>query len=60
VFRVITGFGIGGEYAAVKSAIDELIAASYRGRSDLIVNARFWIGAAAGSDASLCSRLQFS
>jgi MFS family permease len=53
VFRAITGFGIGGEYAAINSAIDELIPASYRGRTDLIVNGSFWIGAAAGSGASL-------
>jgi MFS family permease len=52
-FRAITGFGIGGEYAAINSAIDELIPASYRGRTDLIVNGSFWIGAAAGSGASL-------
>jgi len=53
VFRAITGFGIGGEYAAINSAIDELIPASYRGRTDLMVNGSFWIGAAAGSGASL-------
>lgn len=49
VFRLITGLGIGGEYAAVNSAIDELIPAKYRGRVDLIVNGSFWLGAAAGS-----------
>jgi MFS family permease len=52
-FRAITGFGIGGEYAAINSAIDELIPARLRGRIDLIVNGSFWIGAAAGSGASL-------
>jgi MFS family permease len=52
-FRAITGFGIGGEYAAINSAIDELIPARYRGRIDLIVNGSFWLGAAAGSGASL-------
>src|SRR6516225_11419648 len=52
-FRAITGFGICGEYAAINSAIDELIPATYRGRTDLIVNGSFWIGAAAGSGASL-------
>ena len=49
VFRAITGAGIGGEYAAVNSAIDELIPARIRGRVDLIVNGSFWLGAAAGS-----------
>ncbi len=53
VFRTITGFGIGGEYAAINSAIDELIPARYRGRVDLIVNGSFWLGAAVGSGASL-------
>jgi MFS family permease len=53
IFRAITGFGIGGEYAAINSAIDELIPARFRGRIDLIVNGSFWLGAAAGSGASL-------
>jgi MFS family permease len=48
-FRMLTGMGIGGEYAAVNSAIDELIPAKYRGRIDLIVNGSFWAGAAAGA-----------
>src|SRR6202790_1702978 len=48
-FRMLTGMGIGGEYAAVNSAIDELIPAKYRGRIDLIVNGSFWGGAAAGA-----------
>lgn len=52
-FRLLTGFGIGGEYAAVNSAIDELIPAKYRGRVDLIVNGSFWIGAACGALGSL-------
>jgi MFS family permease len=52
-FRAITGLGIGGEYAAINSAIDELIPARYRGRIDLIVNGSFWLGAAVGSGASL-------
>ena len=52
LFRMITGFGIGGEYAAINSAIDELIPAKYRGRIDLIVNGSFWLGAAAGAAAS--------
>src|SRR6195256_1473091 len=49
IFRMITGLGIGGEDAAVNSAIDELIPAKYRGRVDLIVNGSFWLGAAAGA-----------
>src|ERR1700746_1768305 len=52
-FRALTGLGIGGEYAAINSAIDELIPARLRGRIDLIVNGSFWLGAAAGSGASL-------
>jgi MFS family permease len=52
-FRAITGLGIGGEYAAINSAIDELIPARFRGRIDLIVNGSFWVGAVAGSGASL-------
>jgi MFS family permease len=53
LFRAVTGFGIGGEYAAINSAIDELIPARFRGRIDLIVNGSFWLGAVAGSGASL-------
>jgi len=53
IFRVITGIGIGGEYSAVNSAIDELIPARYRGRIDLIVNGSFWLGALAGAGASV-------
>ena len=49
LFRLITGAGIGGEYSAVNSAIDELIPARLRGRVDLIINGSFWLGAAAGS-----------
>ncbi len=51
-FRLLTGLGIGGEYAAVNSAIDELIPAKYRGRVDLIVNGSFWLGAACGALAA--------
>ena len=47
--RLLTGAGIGGEYAAINSAIQELIPARYRGRTDLIVNGSFWIGAALGA-----------
>jgi MFS family permease len=53
LFRVVTGLGIGGEYAAINSTIDELIPARYRGRVDLIVNGSFWLGAAAGAAASV-------
>jgi MFS family permease len=52
-FRIITGLGIGGEYAAINSAIDELIPARLRGRIDLIVNGSYWGGAAVGAAASL-------
>jgi MFS family permease len=52
-FNVITGFGIGGEYAAINSAIDELIPARLRGRIDLIVNGSYWAGAAIGAGGSL-------
>ena len=47
--RFLTGFGIGGEYAAINSAIDELIPARVRGRVDLAINGTFWIGAALGA-----------
>ncbi|MFF0520452.1 MFS transporter [Actinomadura nitritigenes] len=47
--RFITGFGIGGEYAAINSAIDELIPSKHRGRIDIVINGTFWIGAAAGA-----------
>src|SRR5262245_52821119 len=47
--RFVTGLGIGGEYAAINSAIDELIPARYRGRVDIAINGSFWVGAAAGS-----------
>ena len=49
LFRFLTGFGIGGEYAAINSAIDELIPSKYRGRVDLIINGSFWLGAIGGS-----------
>jgi len=47
--RFLTGAGIGGEYAAINSAIDELIPARVRGRVDLIINGSYWAGSAAGS-----------
>lgn len=49
VFRLITGAGIGGEYGAINSAIDELTPARLRGRVALIVNGGFWLGAAAAA-----------
>src|SRR5437660_7955785 len=49
LFRALTGAGIGGEYAAINSAIQELIPARYRGRTDLAINGSFWIGAAMGA-----------
>ncbi|MFE2966143.1 MFS transporter [Streptomyces sp. NPDC059340] len=52
-FRFLTGFGIGGEYAAINSAIDELIPSQYRGRVDLIINGSFWLGAIGGSLLSI-------
>ncbi|MET8447048.1 MFS transporter [Streptomyces sp. NPDC005209] len=51
--RFLTGFGIGGEYAAINSAIDELMPAHYRGRVDLIINGSFWLGAVGGSLLSI-------
>ncbi|MGW0423947.1 MFS transporter [Streptomyces sp. NPDC003015] len=53
LFRFLTGFGIGGEYAAINSAIDELIPAKYRGRVDLMINGSFWLGAVGGSLLSI-------
>ena len=47
--RFLTGTGIGGEYAAINSAIDELIPAKYRGRVDVAINGSFWVGAVMGS-----------
>jgi MFS family permease len=51
--RFLTGAGIGGEYAAINSAIDELIPARVRGRVDLIINGSYWAGAMAGSAAAV-------
>jgi MFS family permease len=53
LFRALTGAGIGGEYSAINSAIDELIPARVRGRVDLIINGSFWIGAAVGAAATI-------
>ncbi len=52
-FRFLTGAGIGGEYAAINSAIQELIPARYRGRTDLAINGSFWVGAALGAVVSV-------
>jgi MFS family permease len=49
LFRFFTGFGIGGEYAAINSAIDELIPARVRGWVDLAINGSYWLGAAFGA-----------
>ena len=49
LFRFCTGAGIGGEYAAINSAIQELIPARVRGWSDLAINGSFWVGAALGA-----------
>ncbi|HZC51946.1 MAG TPA: MFS transporter, partial [Mycobacterium sp.] len=51
--RFFTGSGIGGEYAAINSAIDELIPARVRGRVDLIINGTYWMGSAAGAAGAL-------
>ncbi|HWI10030.1 MAG TPA: MFS transporter, partial [Burkholderiaceae bacterium] len=53
LWRMLTGAGIGGEYSAINSAIQELIPARYRGRTDLIVNGSFWIGAALGAGGAV-------
>jgi MFS family permease len=49
LFRFMTGFGIGGEYAAINSAIDELIPSRHRGVIDIVINGTYWAGAAAGA-----------
>jgi MFS family permease len=51
--RFFTGLGIGGEYAAINSAVDELIPSKVRGTVDLVVNGTFWVGASIGSIATL-------
>jgi len=53
IFRAFTGMGIGGEYAAINSAIDELIPARVRGQVDLMINSTYWIGAALGAGATI-------
>ena len=53
IFRFITGAGIGGEYAAINSTIQELVPARVRGWTDLVINGSFWIGAAMGAVAAI-------
>src|SRR6476619_2451443 len=53
LFRFLTGAGIGGEYTAINSTIQELVPARYRGWTDLVINGSFWIGAAMGATASI-------
>jgi MFS family permease len=53
IFRFFTGVGIGGEYAAINSAVDELIPGKLRGTVDLIVNGTFWLGATGGAIAAM-------
>src|SRR5215510_14917036 len=53
VFRFVTGAGIGGEYAAINSTIQELIPARVRGWTDLVINGSFWVGAAVGAAGSI-------
>lgn len=52
-FRFLTGAGIGGEYTAINSTIQELVPARYRGWTDLIINGSFWIGAAIGAVSAI-------
>jgi MFS family permease len=53
MFRFVTGAGIGGEYTAINSAIQELIPARLRGWTDLVINGSFWLGAAMGAAGSI-------
>jgi len=53
LFRSLTGAGIGGEYAAINSAVDELVPARVRGQVNLAINSTFWIGAILGSLGSV-------
>src|SRR6476620_4559427 len=53
LFRFLTGAGIGGEYAAINSTIQELVPARVRGWTDLVINGSFWIGAALGALAAI-------
>jgi MFS family permease len=53
LFRFFTGAGIGGEYTAINSTIQEVVPARYRGWTDLVINGSFWVGAALGAAASI-------
>lgn len=53
LFRLLTGAGIGGEYTAINSTIQELVPARYRGWTDLVINGSFWIGAAIGAVSAI-------
>jgi MFS family permease len=53
LFRFLTGAGIGGEYTAINSTIQELVPARYRGWTDLVINGSFWIGAAVGATSAI-------
>jgi MFS family permease len=53
LFRFLTGAGIGGEYSAINSTIQELVPARYRGWTDLVINGSFWVGAAVGAAGSI-------
>ena len=53
LFRFLTGAGIGGEYSAINSAIQEFTPAAKRGQVDLVVNGSFWVGAALGAVGSV-------
>jgi MFS family permease len=56
LFRFFTGAGIGGEYTAINSTIQELVPARVRGWTDLVINGSFWIGAALGALGSIGCR----
>jgi MFS family permease len=58
--RFVTGMGIGGEYSAINSAIDELIPAKHRGRIDILINGTYWAGAAGGALLSVVALNMFS
>ncbi|MEA2148055.1 MAG: hypothetical protein QOG59_3642, partial [Solirubrobacteraceae bacterium] len=58
--RFVTGMGIGGEYSAINSAIDELIPAKHRGRIDILINGTYWAGAAGGALLSVVALNVFS
>ncbi|MBO0811077.1 MAG: MFS transporter [Microlunatus sp.] len=60
LFRFVAGMGIGGEYTAINSAIDELIPSRYRGRVDIAVNGTYWGGAALGALAGIVTFSVFS